>query len=37
MYDKRDGFDFETLNVPYLDGNVPLRASYGVYISQIIL
>ena len=33
--DKRDDFDFE-VNFPYLDGDVPRRASYGVYISQLI-
>ena len=26
-------FDLENVNSPYLDGDVPLRASYGVYIS----
>ena len=34
--DKREDFDFEIFNFPYLDGNVPRRASYGVYISQLI-
>ena len=28
--------DFEILNFPYLDGGVPRRAPYGVYISQLI-
>ena len=36
IYDKRDDFDIEIVNFPYLDGDVPRRASYGVYISQII-
>ena len=36
IYDKRDGFDFEIVNFLYLDGDVPLRASYGIYISQLI-
>ena len=36
IYDKRDDFDFEIVNFPYLDGDVPRRASYGVYISQLI-
>ena len=36
IYDKRDNFDFKTVNFPYLYGDVPRRASYGVYISQII-
>ena len=36
IYDKRDDFDFDTVNFPFLDGDVPRRASYGVYISQLI-
>ena len=36
IYDKRDDFDFDIVNFPVLDGDVPRRASYGVYISQLI-
>ena len=36
FYDKRDDFNFDIVNFPFLDGDVPLRASYGVYISQLI-
>ena len=36
IYDKRDDFDFDIVNFPFLDGDVPCRASYGVYISQLI-
>ena len=36
IYDKRDPFDFDSVNFPFLDGDVPHRASYGVYISQLI-
>ena len=36
IYDKRDDFDFDIVNCPFLDGDVPRRASYGVYISQLI-
>ena len=36
IYDKRDNFDFDIVNFPFLDGDVPRRASYGVYISQLI-
>ena len=36
IYDKRDDFDFDIVNFPYLDGDVPPRTSYGVYISQLI-
>ena len=35
-YDKRDDFDFDIVNFPFLDGDVPRRASYGVYFSQLI-
>ena len=31
-YDKRDDFDFDIVNFPFLDGDVPRRTSYGVYI-----
>ena len=36
MCDKRDDFDFDIVNFPFLDGDVPRRTSYGVYISQLI-
>ena len=36
IYDKRDDFDFDKVNFPFLDVDVPRRASYGVYISQLI-
>ena len=36
IYDKRDDFDFDIVNFPFLDGDVPLSTSYGVYISQLI-
>ena len=36
IYDKRDGFGFEIVNFPFLDGDVPRSTSYGVYISQLI-
>ena len=36
IYDKRDDFDFEIVNLPFLDGDVPRSISYGVYISQLI-
>ena len=34
--DKRDDFDFDIVNFPFLDGDVPRSTSYGVYISQLI-
>ena len=36
IYDKLDDFDFEIVNFPFLDGDVPRSTSYGVYISQLI-
>ena len=36
IYDKRDDFDIEIVNFPFLDGDVPRRPCYGVYISQLI-
>ena len=37
IYDKRDDFNFEIVNFPFLDGDVPRSPSYGVYISQLIV
>ena len=36
LYDKRDDFDFEIVNFPFFDGDVPRSTPYGVYISQLI-
>ena len=32
IYDKRDDFDFDIVNFPFLDGDVPRRTSNGVYL-----
>ena len=29
IYDKRDDFDFDIVNFPFLDGDVPRSTSYG--------
>ena len=34
IYDKRDDFDFDIVNFPFLDDDVPRSTSYVVYISQ---
>ena len=34
IYDKHD--DFDIVNFPFFDGDVPRRPSYGVYIFQLI-
>ena len=36
IYDKRDDFSFPIVNFPFLDGDVPLAPSYGIYISQLV-
>ena len=36
IYDKRDDFDFDIVNFPFLDSDVPRSTAYGVYISQLI-
>ena len=32
IYDKRGDFNFDIVNFPFLDGDVPRRPSYCVYI-----
>ena len=36
IYDKRDDFNFDIVNFPHLDSNIPSSPAYGVYISQLI-
>ena len=36
IYHKRDDFDFDIVNFPFLDDDVPRSTSDGVYISQLI-
>ena len=36
IYDKRDDFDIDMVNFPFLDGDVPSFTSYRVYIFQLI-
>ena len=36
IYDKRDDFEFDIVNFPFLDGDIPRATSYAVYISQLI-
>ena len=35
IYYKLDDFNFDIVDFPFLDGDVPRRPSYGVYISQL--
>ena len=36
IYDKRDDFDFDIVNFPFQDGDVPRSTFYGLYNSQLI-
>ena len=36
VFDKHDGFSFHTVNFPHMDGNIPSKPAYGVYISQLV-
>jgi hypothetical protein len=36
LYDKRDDFNFPTVNFPFLCSNIPTAPAYGVYMSQLI-
>ena len=36
LYDKRDEFQFNIVNYPYMDSNIPLGPAYGVYVSRLI-
>ena len=35
-HDKRDDSDYDIVNFPFLDGDIPHSTSYGVYVSQLI-
>ena len=37
IYDKRDDINFEIVNFPFLDGDVPRSPSYGVYIFSLFV
>ena len=36
LYDKRDDFNFPSVNFPFLSSNIPSAPAYGVYVSQLI-
>ena len=36
IYDKQDDFDFDIVNFPFLDVDVPRRPSHGIYILPLI-
>ena len=35
-YDKRNDFNFDIINYPDLNSNIPRNPSYGVFISQLV-
>ena len=36
LYDKRDDFNFDLVNFPFLSSNIPQSPAYGVFVSQLI-
>ena len=36
VYDKRDDFNFEIVNFPYLDSCIPRKPALGIFSSQLI-
>ena len=36
LYDKRDDFNFNITNFPFLSSNIPSSPAYGIFISQLI-
>ena len=36
IYDQRDDFDFDIVDFPFLDGDVPRRSAYSVYLFEAI-
>ena len=36
LYDKRDAFNFEVVNFPYLDSCIPRKPALGIYFGQLI-
>jgi len=36
VFDKRDSFNFDIVNYPYMCSNIPAKPTYGVYVSQLI-
>ena len=36
VYDERDDFDFEKVNIPFLDRDVPCSSSCGVCVLRLV-
>ena len=37
FYDKRDDFDFEIVNFPFLDGDIPLNPMESISLNSFVL
>ena len=38
FFDKRDDFDFDIVNFPFLDGDIPRSTSYGfIFLNLFVL
>ena len=36
IYDKRDDFNFDIVNFPYMDSCIPRKPALGIFLSQLI-
>ena len=36
VYDKRNDFNFQMVNFPYMDSNIPANPAYGGHITQMV-
>ena len=36
VFDKRDSFNFDIVNYPYMCSSIPIKPTYGLYVSQLI-
>ena len=36
LYDKRDDINFNIVNFPFLNSNIPSSPAYGVFVSQLV-
>ena len=36
LYDKRDVFNFDIVNYPFMDSNIPITPAYGIYVSRLV-
>ena len=36
LYEKRDEFNFQIVNFPFMSSNIPSALAYGVYVPQLV-